>query len=189
MWLFAAVVVTPVPAYVSRVARSIVIAGILFCTTTYLEGWYRHMVSFQQSEVAGLEYVLEQTPYRQRLHYVKLASDWSKVFKWRPVWHVDKYYMADRFGQVPDNPAIVSTSSIRYRSGINPHRITRHSSDWPTWNEIWSNYDLVLVRGWHPTTEQLDAAREHAVRIRKAGTWELWRKKGSWQETGDGMPP
>jgi hypothetical protein len=189
LWMFAAAVVTPVPARVSRMARYVVILGILYCAGDYLDSWYQHMVKFERTEANGIEYVLEQTPYRQRLHYVKLASDWSQVFKWRPVWHVDKYYMADRLGQVADNPAIVSTSSIRYKTGVDPHRITAHAPDWSKWDEIWDNYELVLVRGWNPTKDQLDAANQRAVRIRKSGIFELWRKKGDWQQKGDGPPP
>jgi len=189
LWFFFSAVVTPVPARVSRIARWLVVMGILFCTGDFLRTWYEHLVVFEQTEANGIEYVLEQTPYRKTLHMVKISSDYSQVFTWKPNWHVDNYYMADRFGQQPDNPAIVSTSSIRYRPGVDFHRITVHSPDWPQWAEIWDNFELVLVHGWAPTKEELAAANDRAVRIRKMGDWELWRRKGEWQTKGDGEPP
>lgn len=188
LW-FVGAMVSPVPASVSRLARWIVIAGILYCTRDYLRAWHDHMVTFEKTEANGIEYVLDQTPYRQRMHYVKVSTDFSKVFTWKPNWHVEKFYMADRFGQVPDNPAIVSTSSIRYKAGVDPHRITYHGPDWASWSDLWSYHELVLVHGWEPTEKQLEEAKLHAVRIRKEGSWELWRKKGDWQEKGDGAPP
>lgn len=181
LWFFAAIA-CPVPKNVSRLARWAVIGGILYITYEYLHIWHDKLVEFEHTEAAGLEYVLEPAPYRQRMHYVKVKSDWSDIFQWRPVWHVEKFYMADKLGQVADNPAIVSTSSIRYREGVDPHRITVHGSDWPSWQTLWDNYELVLVRGWDPVPSQLDLAKKHAVRVRKQGDWELWRKKGAWQQ-------
>lgn len=188
LW-FVGAMVSPVPASVSRLARWIVIAGILYCTRDYLRAWHDHMVTFEETEANGIEYVLDETPYRQRMHYVKVSSDLSKVFTWKPNWHVEKFYMADRFGQVPDNPARVSTSSIRYKAEVDSHRIAYHGPDWASWSALWSYYELVLVHGWEPTEKQLEKAHLHAVRIRKEGSWELWRKKGGWQEKGDGAPP
>jgi hypothetical protein len=188
LWLVSALV-CPVPAHVSRVARWLVIGGIIWVTNEGLAVWYRALVEFEKTEANGLQYVLEAAPFRKTLHMVKVAPDTSKVFQWKPNWHVDKYYMADRFGQVADNPAIVSTSSIRYKEGIDPHRITWHSPDWAKSEEIWANYDLVLVHGWTPTENQYRDAKKRAVRIRKEGDWELWRTKGEWQEKGDGPPP
>ncbi|WP_394824062.1 hypothetical protein [Pendulispora albinea] len=189
LWLFFSAIVTPVPARVSRFARFAVVAGIVLWTGDFLRTWYKHLVVFEQTEANGIEFVLEQTPYRQNLHMVKVSPDTSAIFAWKPNWHVDKYYMSDRFGQVPDNPAIVSTSSIRYRAGIDFHRITGHSADWSKWPEVWNNFELVLVHGWNPTRDQLAAATQHGVRIRKMGDWELWRKKGDWQTQGDGPAP
>ncbi|HEX7665583.1 MAG TPA: hypothetical protein VF407_13750, partial [Polyangiaceae bacterium] len=125
LWIIAAIF-TPVPAKVSRVARYVVIAGILWFTKESFDAWRAKLVLFEHTEAAGLEYVLEAAPPRQHLHMVKVMSDMSTVFTWKPLWHVDKYYMSDKLGQVADNPAIVSTSSIRYRAGVNPHRITMH---------------------------------------------------------------
>lgn len=183
LWIIAAIF-SPVPAKVSRAARWIVIAGILWFTNACFDAWHHNLLAFENTEAAGLQYVLEAAPPREHLHLVKVMPDTSAVFTWKPLWHVDKYYMSDDLGQVADNPAIVSTSSIRYRVGVNPHRITYHSPDWPNWPELWNNYELVLVHGWHPTDEQLETAKSHAVRVRKSGNWELWRKHGPW-ETGD----
>jgi hypothetical protein len=183
LWLVSPLF-SPVPAKVSRAARYVVIAGILWCTRESMNTWQDKLVAFEHSEAAGLEYVLDAAPPRQHMHYVKVMSDMSGIFTWKPLWHVEKYYMSDKLGQVADNPAIVSTSSIRYRVGVNPHRITYHSPEWEKWDELWNNYELVLVHGWHPTDEQLVVAKSHAVRVRKSGNWELWRKHGAW-ETGD----
>jgi hypothetical protein len=182
LWLVSPLF-SPVSVKVSRAARYIVVAGILWVTKESLTAWQDKLVQFEHTEAAGLEYVLDAAPPRQHMHFVKVMSDFSAVFTWKPLWHVEKYYMSDQLGQVADNPAIVSTSSIRYRVGVNPHRITYHSPDWPKWDELWNNYELVLVHGWHPTDEQLEIAKSHAVRVRKAGNWELWRKHGPW-ETG-----
>ncbi|MGH7285553.1 MAG: hypothetical protein ACRELY_28865 [Polyangiaceae bacterium] len=183
LWIIAAIF-SPVPARVSWAARYAVIGGILWFTNASLALWHHNLLAFENTEAAGLEYVLDAAPPREHLHLVKVMPDTSAVFMWKPLWHVDKYYMSDDLGQVADNPAIVSTSSIRYRAGVNPHRITYHSADWPNWAELWDNYELVLVHGWHPTDEQLEKAKSHAVRVRKAGNWELWRKHGPW-ETGE----
>lgn len=175
---------SPVPAKVSRFARLVVIVGICWLTKDSMQIWNDNLATFERTEAAGLEYVLDAAPPRQHMHLVKVMTDMSAIFTWKSLWHVEKYYMADQFGQVADNPAIVSTSSIRYRAGVDPHRITYHSADWPKWDELWNNYELVLVHGWHPTDAQLDLAKSHAVRVRKSGNWELWRKHGAW-ETGD----
>jgi hypothetical protein len=188
LWLVSALF-CPVPAHVSRIARWIVIAGIVWVTNEGLAVWYRGLVEFEKTEANGLQYVLDAAPFRKTMHMVKVSPDTSKVFQWKPNWHVDKYYMADRFGQVADNPAIVSTSSIRYKEGIDPHRITWHSPDWAKSEEIWSNFDLVLVHGWTPTESQSRDAKLRGIRLRKEGDWELWRTKGEWQEKGDGAPP
>lgn len=188
MW-FVAALACPVPARVSRIARWAIVLGTMWFTREALTVWFANLVEFERTEAHGLEFVLEPAPYRKTLHMVKVMPDTSKVFQWKPNWHVDKYYMADRLGQVADNPAIVSTSSIRYKEGVDPHRITWHSPDWPRMAEIWENEELILVHGWNPTPQQMDAARDHAVRLRKEGDWELWRRKGEWQEKGDGPPP
>jgi hypothetical protein len=188
LWLMSALV-CPVPAHVSRIARWIVIGGILWVTNEGLAVWYRALVEFEKTEANGLQFVLDAAPFRKTMHMVKVGPDTSKVFQWKPNWHVDKYYMADRFGQVPDNPAIVSTSSIRYKEGIDPHRVTWHSPDWAKSEEIWTNFDLVLVHGWEPTENQYRDAKKRGVRIRREGAWELWRTKGEWQEKGDGPAP
>ncbi|MEO8875325.1 MAG: hypothetical protein ABI461_07050 [Polyangiaceae bacterium] len=183
LWLISPLF-SPVPAKVSRAARYLVIAGILWLTKDSLRLWQDNLEIFERTEAAGLEYVLDAAPPRQHMHFVKVMTDTSTIFTWKPLWHVEKFYMADKLGQVADNPAIVSTSSIRYRVGVDPHRITYHSADWPKWEELWNNYELVLVHGWHPTEAQLDLAKFHAVRVRRSGNWELWRKHGPW-ETGD----
>lgn len=183
LWLLPAIVV-PLPAKVSRFARWIVILGSLIFVRQFFIAWVQHLVKFEHTEAAGLEWVLDAAPKRQHLHLVKIMNDYSTVFTWRPNWHVEKYYMADKLGQVADNPAIVSTSSIRYKKGIDPHRITGHGPDWASWANLWEWNELVLVHGWVPTPDQLTEAKKHGRRIRKEGDWELWRRHGDW-ETGD----
>lgn len=183
LWFLPGMINLVAPS-VSRIARYVVIAGMLWFVDAFFVVWRAHLVTFEHTEAAGLEYVLEAAPPRQHLHLVKIASDWSKVFGWRPVWHVEKYYMADKFGQVPDNPAIVSTSSIRYRKDVDPHRIGRHSPEWSTWDDLWKYHELILVHGWKPTASELEAAKAHGRRVRQSGDWELWRRHGDW-ETGD----
>lgn len=182
---FLAALASPVPAHVSRLARYVVIGATAWLTSDFMDAWWQALRAFQQTEVVGLDYVLEAAPPRQHLHFVKVMPDTSMVFKWKPLWHVDKYYMAEKFGQVADNPALVSTSSIRYKAGVDFHRILAHSSDWPSWEHLWRTHELVLTHGWRPTPAQLDEAKRHAVLIRKAGNYQLWRKKGPWF-TGEG---
>ncbi len=182
LWVLPALV-TPVMPSVSRLARWTIIVGMVLFVRQFFMDWFQHLVKFERTEAAGIEYVLQQTPPRQTLHLVRIINDYSKIFAWKPNWHVEKYYMADKFGQVAENPGIVSTSAIRYRKGIDPHRITMHGNEWPSWPAIWDHNELVMVHGWTPTEAQLEEAKKHGRRIRKEGDWELWRKHGDW-ETG-----
>jgi len=183
LW-FAAVLVSPVRADVSRWGRWLVIAGIVALTWSDLRTWYGLVAQFEALETPeNALCALSAAPPRLRLHYAKLVPDTSKIFTWKPTWHVDNFYMGDRFGQAPDNPALNSTSPIRYRDGVDFHRIQYSPYNWYEMKDMWDYFDLVLVHG-PMSTDHAKAAKEHATRLRKCGDWELWRKHGPW-ETGE----
>jgi hypothetical protein len=173
LWFLPAVV-SPVPAHVTRVGRFVAVGLIVLVTGRMLHTWHRALVQFELDEVRGLEWVMQAAPPRQRLHYVKLDTD-SAYFAWHPFGHVETVYMGDGLGQSADTPGILSTSPIRYKTGVEIHRITDHSQDWPDNMEIWQNFDLVLTRRWHPTPVQIAAAQRHGSLLRQMGDWELWR--------------
>lgn len=188
MWFLPALI-APIPWTTSRLAHAIVVLGIMFVTRKQLTDWRENVARFDREEMAGYGWVMQAAPPRQRLHYVKLDWD-SKYFAGRLLIHAEKRYMADGFGQVADTPAILSTSPIRLKPNVDVHRIGEHSQNWPSNDEIWKNFDLVLVHGWNPSDAALRTANERAVRLRKYGTWELWRKNGPWQtEPGADVTP
>ena len=174
LWFLPAFV-CPVPMQVSRVGRAVVIGGIACVVFGWLEVWHDNLVRFQ-TEAAGLQEVLAAAPPRKRLHYVKMEPE-SEYFTWKPFWHVDKFYMSDKFGTVPDTPGLLSTSAIRYRDGIDIHRITDHADDWPQNPEIWDNFDLILIHDWTPADEDRDEAERRGRLLAKKGLWELWENK------------
>jgi hypothetical protein len=175
LWFLPAFV-SPVPLSASRLGRAVVIGGILCVVFASLEVWHDNLVRFQ-TEAAGLEEVLAAAPPRKRLHYVKMEPE-SEYFTWRSFWHVDKLYMSDKFGTVPDTPGLLSTSAIRYREGIDIHRVTDHADDWPENPEVWDNFDLVLVHDWTPDSDDITEAlrRGHPLAVR--GPWQLWATNG-----------
>jgi hypothetical protein len=175
LWFLPAFV-SPVPLSVSRLGRAVVIGGIGCVVFAWLEVWHDNLVGFQ-TEAAGLEEVLAAAPPRKRLHYVKMEPE-SEYFTWKSFWHVDKFYMSDKFGTVPDTPGLLSTSAIRYREGIDIHRVTDHADDWPMNPEIWDNFDLVLVHDWTPDDDDVAEAlrRGHPLAVR--GLWQLWETNG-----------
>jgi hypothetical protein len=158
---------------VSRAARFVVVLGIACVSWSMLGAWHENLLAFEREEVAGLNAVMRAAPARLRLHYVKLDPD-SKYFEWHPFWHLDKMYMSDKFGQVADTPGVLSTSPIRYREGVDVHRIGGHSEVWYREPAIWKNFDLILLRRWHPTPAMLTEATTHGNRIAQSGDWELW---------------
>jgi hypothetical protein len=145
-------------------------------------------VQFETTEVQGLEWVMQAAPPRQRLHYVKLDS-YSAYFAWLPLAHVEKIYMGDGLGHSADTSGILSTSAIRYKKGVEIHRVMDHSQDWPSNMEIWKNFDLVLTRRWHPTAAQQALAERRGELLRKMGDWELWRSKEATPIEADPKAP
>jgi hypothetical protein len=172
LW-FLPVLLSPVAVSVSPVMRRIVVGGVLVYTAVFLGVWGMALAHFERDEVAGLPEVLDAAPWRSRLHMVKLDPD-SRYFTGHPLWHVEKYVMGDKLGQTPDTSGINATSPIRYREGVPIHRITVHSQDWPSNEEIWTSFDVVLVRRWRPSPDQLARAEARGRLLRKAGDWELW---------------
>jgi hypothetical protein len=175
LWLLPALV-SPVPWRASRVARVVVVAGILGVSTFMLRTWHEELVKFEKDEAAGLDAVMRAAPPRARMHYVK-TDPGSSYFGWRPFWHVEKAILPEKLGQTPDTGGINATSCIHYRPGVNYHRITNHTPSWPDIRELWTSFDVILIRRWHPTPDQLRRANEHGERIAQAGDWELWRSK------------
>jgi hypothetical protein len=173
LWLLPAMA-SPVPAHASRIGRWLTIALILSICALMFHSWHQNLVHFEETEAAGLDWVMKGAPPRQRLHYVKLDMA-SAYFAWNPFAHIEKIYMGDALGQTADTSGILSTSAILYKKGVEIHRVTDHSPDWPNNMEIWQNFDLVLTRRWHPTPAQEEAAERHGRRLQKMGDWELWQ--------------
>jgi hypothetical protein len=161
---------------VSRLGRWVAVALILVFTARTLRTWHEHLVEFESKEVAGLEWVMASAPPRQRIHYVKLDIE-SHYFAGRPFAHVEKVYMGDRFGSSSDTPGILTTSFVRFKEGVDIHRVLYHGPEWPDDPEIWQNFDLILTRRWAPSADLRAAAEEHGELLRKMGDWELWRSK------------
>ncbi len=183
LWFVAALLV-PIPSATSRMARFVVIGATVLWTWSALKSYYEHLSAFEAEGGRDLHCALDDLPPRLRMHHVKLDSSMGKIFLWKSYWHGENYYMGDAFGQAADNPAINSTSPIRYKSGVDYHRITVHPPSWFRMEELWKNFDLVLVRGWNPSAADYQEAARHGTRIRKCGAFEVWRTHGPW-ETGD----
>lgn len=175
LW-FAAVWFSPVPGSVSRLGRAFAIIASVWLTTYHLTNWSTLLRKFETDEAAGLDEVLAAAPPRLRMHYVNIAPT-SKYFILNTFWHVEKYYMLDKQGQCPENPAIGASQAIRYRRSYDLHRIGHHQHDWPVIQEIWDNFDLILIHRWQPRPQDLALAQARGERLAKHGDWELWRKK------------
>jgi hypothetical protein len=172
LWFLPALL-SPVSLRTCKVARFVIIAGICAITSAMLYVWHEKLWAFEKLEVAGLEEVLKAAPPRLRLQYVKLDST-SAIFLRPQFWHVDKFYMSDKFGQVPDNPAILTTAAIHYRAGVDFHRVTA-TGGFERNPAIWTNFDLVLVRGWHPPPSNEAEARQRGELLVRSNGWELWK--------------
>jgi hypothetical protein len=131
---------------------------------------------FQRDEAYGLEEVLAAAPPRMRMHYVNILPQ-SRYFTQNSFWHVEKWYMIEKFGQCSENIAFFAMNSIRYRKSYNIHRIPMHVNEWPRNNEIWNNNDLVLTHRWKPSPADLALANKRGEQLAKKGDWELWRTR------------
>jgi hypothetical protein len=178
VWLLP-VFATPVAARTSRIARGVVIAGIVLHTYARASLWRAQMSGFEREEAAGLGEVLAAAPPGLRLHYPRLHVD-SKYFVGKPLWHPDFYYVADRGGIIREVPGAddprwwlhyaLDRTAIAYHGGEN-------SDNWLHIPAIWETYDLVLLYDWRPSRDMLATVEDHATRIAHSGNWELWRTK------------
>jgi hypothetical protein len=172
LW-FAPALFAPVSAQTSRWARWLVIWGTLWVTGQMLVTWRTHLRKFSE-ETHGLLGVLSHAPPRKWLHYVKSEPD-SAVFTWHQLVHVDKYYSSNGFGQIADTPAIHATSAMRYKPGIDIHRIGEHSEGWVFNDDIWRNFDLILLRRPHPSPPALATMQSKGRLLAAEGDWQLWQ--------------
>lgn len=172
-WL-AAALVSPPDVRRAPVMRRVLVGATIALSAWFLATWRRELVAFQREEARGLEEVLAHAPPRQRLHYVNIGPE-SQHFNLRSFWHIEKWYMVDRYGQCNENPAFGVMSAVRYRKEYELHRIPVHTNAWPRVDEIWSSFDLVLVHRWHPTAADLSVAVSRGERLAQSGDWQLWR--------------
>ncbi|MCL2779059.1 MAG: hypothetical protein FWD73_13745, partial [Polyangiaceae bacterium] len=175
LW-FAAAFFAPVPSSTTRLGRWVVVAGGVGLTVYQLWYWRAALEKFQREEAYGLEEVLAAAPPRRRMHYVNILPQ-SRYFTRNSFWHVEKWYMIEKFGQCSENIAFFAMNSIRYRKGYNIHRIPVHVNEWPRNNEIWDNNDLVLIHRWKPSSADLALANKRGELLAKKGDWELWKTR------------
>jgi hypothetical protein len=173
---FASAFFTPVPRRVSFLGRASVVAAVIWLTSSFLSYWNEMLVKFEREEVNGLEEMIAAAPPKLKMHYVK-PDPISKYFETRAFWHVEGMYMVAKYGQVDENPAYSAMQPIRYRKAYVPSRPDAHHNGWASSTEIWQNFDLVLVRKWHPSAADLETAQKFGDRLAKKGDWELWRSR------------
>lgn len=169
MWL-APVFFEPPP----RAFRRPILLGLLTLVGVHFFAWNRALGQYA-GEIAGLRRVLAAAPPRQRMHFVNAIRADSNYFRTHVFWHVDKWYMAEKFGQCVDNPAVGGMNPVRYRT--DPHKVGVNHGYWVEDEAIWANFDLVLVHGWRPTPIQVTLAYRRGELLLRSGDWELWSTK------------
>jgi hypothetical protein len=177
MWLTPALV-GPVSARASRLARYVIIAGILVYSYARTSFWYRELVAFE-GEARGLGDVMERAPPRLHLLFPHFNILSNHVYGNTEFWHTEGYYVADRGGLIYEVPGAEDPHwwlHFRPGRGTIPALPGQNSPEWPLAPGLWDNYDLVLVRGWQPSRAEEQAAESHASIIAASGEWELWRK-------------
>jgi hypothetical protein len=175
MW-FSGAFFVPVLPRVSRLGRWIVIVASCWLTLFHLANWSKYLKRFQKEEVNGLEEVLAAAPPRKKLHYVN-RNPASNYYPLNTFWHMEKWYMIDKLGQVNENPAWGAMNSIRYLKSYDFHRPTNHESSWVHDDEIWDNYDIILTHHFQPSPAELEVANQKGTLIKSKGVWQLWRSK------------
>jgi hypothetical protein len=175
MWLTPALV-TPVSARVSRLARYVVISGILLYSYARTSLWHDNLVGFE-GEAKGMVDVLAHAPHGKRLLFPNLGMESNYVYADKAFWHAEAYYVACCDGLVWDVPAATDPNWwLRFRPGRRPVPYRELGPDWSLASPVWDNYDLVLVHDWRPSPRAQQAAQSAASLIGSSGDWQLWRK-------------
>lgn len=177
LWFLPALL-SPVQPRVSRLSHALVVLAMLGYSTLFAHTWNQQLEAFDRTEARGLLHLLRSAPPRLRLHYAK-ADPGSVYFRWRPFWHVEKYYMALRLGQTPDTPAIYAHSAVRFRPGIDYHRLDVHDVRVAFDDAVWTNFDLVLLRRFRTNPQVRAELERHGTLLGREGDWELWRSRMS----------
>lgn len=173
---YASAFFTPVPSSVTRLGRWVGIVLVSWLAINHLSYWHKYLAKYWREEGAGLAAVIDAAPPQKRLHIVNL-NQYSKYFNARPFMHNEKWYMIDKRGQDNENPAYIAVSSIHYRSDFNARRISRHTNDWPSNDEIWDYFDIIITHQWKPSPADLARAEQKGERLAKSGDWELWQSR------------
>lgn len=174
LW-FAPVFFDPPPAKGTRVPRLVVVGLTVWLAVFRLATWSEGLRGFWK-ETAGLEAVLRAAPKNKRLQYNNMEPG-SRYFRLGTFRHVEKLYMLYGFGQCDDNPALGTMSAIRYRSTFVRGALPVHAGSWPRSEELWRDFELLLVHKWRPSNAELEAAKAHGDLVIKRGDWELWQRR------------
>ena len=175
MWLTPALV-SPISARASRLARYVVISGILLYSYARTSLWRDTLAGFE-GEARGLVDVLAKAPPRKRLDFPNLGMESSYVGTNSAFWHAEGYYVACCDGLIWDVPGADNPYAfLRFRPGRRPIADRALGQDWSLEPRVWKDYDLVLVHDWRPSARALEAARRDASLIAESGAWQLWSK-------------
>ncbi len=176
LWL-TPVLVSPVSARASRLARYVVICGILVYSYARTSLWHQTLVGFA-SEARGMEQVLAQAPPGKRLDFPNLGMESSFIYDKMAFWHAEAYYVACCGGVIWDVPGAADPYWwLRFRPGRRPIPDRALGQDWSLSPKVWDYYDLVLVHAWRPSPVALRAAERDASLIAASGDWQLWGKR------------
>jgi hypothetical protein len=129
MWLTPALV-SPVSARASRLARYVVISGILLYSWARTSLWHQTLAGFE-SEARGLVEVLAKAPPGKRLDFPNLGMESKYLHADRAFWHVEGYYVACCDGLVWD---VIAADDphwwLRFRPGRRPVPDRALGEDW-----------------------------------------------------------
>jgi len=177
MWLTPALV-SPVSVRVSRLARYVVITGILLCSYARTSLWHRNLVGYA-GEAQGLVDVLAKAPTRKRLLHPNFNTQSNFIYGSTAFWHAEGYYVACCGGLIWEVPG---ATDRHWWLHFRPDRTSipvlpgQDGQDWSLAPGLWDNYDLVLVRGWRPSPAAMQGAESAASLIATSGDWQLWGK-------------
>jgi hypothetical protein len=174
MWLTPALV-GPVSARASRLARYVVICGILLWSYARTSLWRHTLIGFEH-DAQGLVDVIAKAPPGKRLDFPNLGMESGYIYSNTAFWHAEAYYVACCRGLIWDVPGADDPQWFLRFAGKRPIRDRALGQDWSLWPGVWDEYDLVLVHGWHPSPDALHAAERTASLIAQSGDWQLWSK-------------